>query len=124
LRLSRFGIRHFPQKRLRLCAQSERVELAVIRTDFRRPNADVYDAQCRDDTDTMSHHRGRPERREREPDTVLPEGVLSQRLYQEPEAARPFLQHARRVSDRIWVSRHVGTLPGRDNRKGRLLADA
>jgi len=33
-----------------------------------------------------------PGRRKREPDTVFPEGVLPQWLYQEPEATRPFLQ--------------------------------
>ena len=31
-------------------------------------------------------------------DPYFPEGVLPQRLHQEPEATRPFLQYARRVS--------------------------
>src|SRR4029077_4237770 len=46
---------------------------------------------------TMSHHRGRPGGSERA-DTVLPEGVFSQRLHQEPEATGALLQYARCVS--------------------------
>ncbi len=41
-------------------------------------------------------------------------------LKQLVEAARPFLQHARQVS----FPRHLRTLPVRDDRKSRLLADA
>src|SRR3979409_589386 len=52
--------------------------------------------------------------------SLLPEGVLSQWLHQEPEAARPFLQYAGRVS----VQRHVGKLPGGKDGKGGLLAHA
>src|SRR5438874_514264 len=51
---------------------------------------------------------------------LLSEGVFSQRLHQEPEATRPLLQHARRVSVRCYFR----TLPGRNNRKSRLLAYA
>ena len=91
--------------------------LSLAPTD-RRPSADDDGARCGADTAAVPDHRGRPGRREREADTVLPEGVLPQRLHQEPEATRPFLQHARRVSDWICVSGHVGTLPGGNRRKG------
>src|SRR5271169_553162 len=99
--------------------------MAIACADFRRPSSDDDRAQCGADTAAVPHHRGRPGRRERQPDTVLPEGVFSQWLHQEPEAARPFLQHARRASAWwIWVSRHVGTLPVGNYGKGDLLADA
>ena len=49
----------------------------------------VHGARRGVDTAAMSHHRG--------PRSLLSEGVLSQRLPQEPEATRPFLQHARQV---------------------------
>ena len=52
--------------------------------------------------------------------SVLPEGVLSQRLHQEPEAARTFLQHARH---QFCLPGHFRTLPGRNDREGDLLAD-
>jgi cytochrome c peroxidase len=39
----------------------------------------------------VSHHRGRPGRRERETDTVFPEGALPQWLHQEPEATGALL---------------------------------
>src|SRR5438270_7520851 len=86
--------------------------MGPICADQRRPNANLDGAQCGDDTATVSHHRGAR--------TLFPEGVLPQRLHQEPEAARPFLQYARCVS----VQGYLGTLPGRKDRKGGLLADA
>ena len=54
------------------------------------------------------------------PRPLLPEGVLSQRLHQELEAARAFLQHARH---QLCLPGHFWTLPGRNNREGNLLAD-
>ena len=107
------GLGTFPQKRPRLRPQSER-GLDIIGAGGRRPDAGDDGAQCGHDTGTVPHHRGRPA------DPVLPEGVLSQRLRQEPEATRPFLQHARRVCGES----DVGKLPGGHDGKGGLLAHA
>ncbi len=113
LRLPRFGIGNFPAKRSRLLGKPER-RLDTICANFGRQNADVLGAQRGHDTATVPHHRSWHRA------TVLPEGVLPQRLHQEPEATRALLQHARCLS----VQRHFRALPRRDNRKGRLLADA
>ena len=88
LRLQRLGIGNIPQKRSRFLAQPEH-NLEKICANCRRPNADVFGAQCSYDAGTVPNHRGAR--------ALLSEGVLSQRLHQEPEATRPFLQHARRV---------------------------
>ena len=47
-------------------------------------------------------------------EALLPEGVLSQRLHQELEAARTFLQHARH---QLCLPGHFWTLPGRNDRE-------
>src|ERR1700692_1466946 len=69
-------------------------------------------AQCSNDTIAVADHRG--------PRPLLPEGVLSQRLHQELEAARTFLQHTRY---QLCLPGHIWTLPGRNDREGDLLAD-
>src|SRR6266702_3216740 len=84
----------------------------TICANFGWPNADVFGAQRRPGATTVSYHGGSR--------TVLPEGVLPQRLHQEPEATRALLQHARCLS----LRRHFRTLPGRKDREGRLLAHA
>src|SRR6266478_4830762 len=90
------------QKWLRFRPQSKH-ELETICTHCRRPDASGYGAQRSVGANTMSHHRS--------PRTLLPEGVLPQRLPQKPEASRTFLQHARQVC----LPGHVRTLPGRNN---------
>ena len=92
--LPRFGARQFPEER-----PGNPAPIRTSRNGYRLrrlPTAKSDDdrARCGADTAAVPDHRGRPGRRERETDTVLPEGVLSQWLHQEPEAARPFLQHA------------------------------
>src|SRR6201987_4421242 len=81
-------------------------------TDVRWPDADVNGTRCGHDAKTMSHDRGAR--------TLFPEGVLSQRLHQEPEATRPFLQHARR----LCLQRHIRALPAGNDGESGLLADA
>src|SRR5439155_2623196 len=112
-RLQRFGVRNIPEKRLRYLSQPES-QVETICTHYRRPNAGVFGTQCGYDAATVSHHRGAW--------TLLSEGVLSQRLHQEPEATRPLLQHTRRKG--ICVRRHFRTLLGRNDRKSQLLAQA
>src|SRR2546422_9567733 len=88
-------------------------ELGVdpVRPDFRRPIPGLDSAQCGHGADTVPDHRGaRGARR------VLPEGVLPQRLHQEPQAARPLLQHARPVR----LPGDVRALPARHDRKREL----
>ena len=80
----------------------------TVRANCRRPDAGVDCARCGHDAAAVSHYRGRT-------GTLFPEGVLSQRLYQEPEATRPLLQYARQVC----VPGHFRTLPARDDRKSR-----
>ena len=70
------------------CSQPE-LDVDTICPNCRRPNAGVVGAQCGYDTTAVPHYRGAR--------ALLPEGVLSQRLHQEPEATRPLLQHARQV---------------------------
>src|SRR3989449_6471955 len=88
------------------------LDLDAARAADGRPTAGVYDAQCGHDTAAVSHHRSAR--------ALLSKGVLSQWLREEPEATRPFLQHARPVC----VQRHIGKLPAGKNGKGGLLADA
>jgi len=86
LRLQRFGIGKFPQRRCR--AQSE-LGLDTICTNLRRPNADIFSAQRGHGASGVSQHRG--------PGSLLPEGVFSQWLHQEPETTRTLLQYPRRL---------------------------
>src|SRR5260370_41207968 len=83
LRIQRFGTRDFPQERVRFRPQPER-ELEAIRANGRRPNASGYGARRGIDTATMYYYRS--------PRGLLPEGILSQRLHEEPQASRPVLQ--------------------------------
>src|SRR6266852_1890434 len=78
----------------------------TICANFGWPNADVFGTQRRPGATTVSDHGGSR--------TVLPEGVLPQRLHQEPEATRALLQHARRC--RVSVQRHFRALPDGNTR--------
>src|SRR5260370_22084359 len=85
-----------------------------------RPNAGDDGAGCGADTAAMPDHRGG------EGETVLPEGVLPQRLHQEPEATGALLQYARLPNDpgggELCVPCYVGALPAGNSGKGDLLA--
>ena len=85
---TRPGTRYLPPKRFRRGPQSE-LSLDHSRADFRRPDADVNGARCGDNAPAMPYHGSSG--------PLLPEGVLPQRLHQEPETTGSLLQHARRV---------------------------
>src|SRR6516164_8495665 len=87
-RLQRLGIRNFPEERLRFRPQPK-LDVDTVCPEYRRPNAGDDSAQCGYDPAAVSDDRGTR--------AVLPEGVLSQRLHQEPETTRPLLQHARQI---------------------------
>src|ERR1700755_665727 len=86
--------------------------LVTIRAHYCRPDASAYGAQYGHGATAVSHHRSAG--------TVLSEGVLPQWVYQEPEAACPFLQYARCVP----VPRPDGRLPNRNYGESKLLAYA
>ena len=111
LRLPRLGTRNLPPKRIRFRPQPE-PELEAICADCRRANASSYIARRGLDPAAMPHHRS--------PRSLLPEGVLSQRIPEELEAGRTFLQHARQVC----VPRYFRTLSSGNDRESRLLAYA
>ena len=111
LHLHRFRTGNFSQKRFRFRSQPQ-FELDSICVQCRRPNASGHGARCGHGAASVQEHRSAR--------AVLPEGVLPQRLHQEPETTRPLLQHARRVP----IPRPVRGVSGRNGGKGELLARA
>jgi len=86
----------FGYRDLGLGAFSEALQSKLAMAQF----APTSDGKCKprpramcDDTAAVSHQRGAR--------TLFPERVLPQWLYQEPQAARPFLQYARCVSVKV-----------------------
>src|SRR5205814_7371978 len=106
--------------------RSEPAELAAGSAAGGRTNAGYDAARWGAGPTAMPDHRGRPGGSERA-NTVFPEGVLPQRLHQEPEATGALIQYTRLSAKpereyNLCVPCHVRSLPAGNRGKGDMLA--